>query len=141
MSGIEAIGLVLGVLPLLVSVIEHYDDVFRPFRRFKEYAPEFARFERRLLAQKTIFRSQCQLLLHPLTDLNTAETMLNEKLHLLWTSKELDTELSHSLGRSAGACIATMKDIEEQLTEVQRKADELNLAAIKELPVSLKTLN
>lgn len=44
MSGIEAAaGLVLGVLPLVISAIEHYDDMLRPFlsyRNFTSRAPK-----------------------------------------------------------------------------------------------------
>lgn len=123
MSGIEGIGISLGVLSLVVSSIEHYEDVFRPFQRYKAFAPEIARFERRLLAQKTIFRSQCQLLLIPLIDVETTTKMIDEKgKHQMWRSAELEQSLKDNLGQSAEACVATMIDMEEQLKTVQGKA-------------------
>src|ERR1700737_2833197 len=46
MSGAETvIGLVLGVLPLFVSTAEHYDNVFRPFKRYKRFSKELKKFQ------------------------------------------------------------------------------------------------
>lgn len=120
MSGIEGIGIALGVLSLLVSSIGHYEDVFRPFQRYKDFAPEVSRFQRRLLGQKTYFRSQCQLLLIPLTDAETTNSMMNEKQnHRMWRSPELAQRLKTSLGQSAEACMATMAEMEKQLKTMQ----------------------
>ena len=127
MSGFEAAGVLLGVLPLLVSAIEHYDDVLRPLQRFKDYAPELSRFQRRILAQKTIFRSQCQLLLVPITDHETANDMLDGPKHQEWSSKHLKAKLEQQLGYSAKACAETIKDIEDQLSIIQEKAEGFGL--------------
>lgn len=106
----EGLGIVLAVLPLIVSALEHYEDVFVPFQRYKHYVPELARFQRRLLAQKTIFRSQCQLLLVSLTDEDTARSML-EGHHQEWLSNDLEARLSKQLGDSTNACVATIREI------------------------------
>lgn len=127
MSGFEAVGVVLGVLPLLVSAMEHYDDVLRPLQRFKDYAPELSRFQRRILAQKTIFRSQCQLLLVTITDHETADNMLDVPKHHEWASKHLKAKLEQQLGFSAKACAETIKDIEDQLSIIQEKAEGFGL--------------
>jgi hypothetical protein len=120
MSGIE-------VLSLLVSAIEHYNDVLRPLQRFKNYAPELARFQRRLLAQKTIFRSQCQLLLVPISDYETANSILDGSKHQKWSSKDLKAELEEQLGHSAKACAETIEGIKEQLNIIQKRAGECGL--------------
>ena len=136
MSGVEGIGIVLGILPLLMSAAEHYEDVFRPFKRFKEFAPEISRFQRRILAQKAIFRSQCQLLLIPLTDLETTTDMLNKREHRMWSSIELGERVKDHLGQSADACTATMIEIEEQLEGIQEKSQEFTTVIMQDLPVS-----
>lgn len=126
----EGISISLGILPLLISALEHYEDVFRPFQRYRDFSPELARFQRQLLAQKTIFRSQCQLLLAPLTGAEMTTMMLNGKGHHMWDSDDLAGRLKSHLGHSAEACIATMMEMEEQLHEIQEKAQEF-------IPVSL----
>ena len=37
MLGAEGLGVILGILPLLISAAEHYEDVFRPLKRFKRF--------------------------------------------------------------------------------------------------------
>ncbi|KAG4441599.1 hypothetical protein IFR05_002883 [Cadophora sp. M221] len=124
MSGLEGISIALGILPLLISALEHYEDVFRPFQRYRDFFPELARFQRQLLAQKTIFRSQCQLLLAPLTGVEMTTLMLNGKRHHMWESGDMASRLKSHLGQSAEACVATMTEMEEQLYEIQEKAQE-----------------
>ncbi len=55
MSGFEVVGVVFGVLPILISAAEHYEDVFRPFKRYKKFAPELEEYQKKLGIQKAIF--------------------------------------------------------------------------------------
>jgi hypothetical protein len=131
----EALGRILGVLPLLVSAVEHYETVFRPFQRFKNFTPELARSQGRLLTQKTIFRLQCYELLLLATDEETANSMLCERKHDMWGSDKLESKIYGCLGQSAGAYIATMTDIEEQLKCIEQRAAEFKVV-LDEIPVS-----
>ena len=45
MTGIKVAGLVLGVLPILISALEHFDNVGRPFSRYRNFTPEVRRFQ------------------------------------------------------------------------------------------------
>jgi hypothetical protein len=83
MTGVEAAGLLLGVLPLMISAAEHYDDISRPFRRYLKFAPELKLYQHQLCTQKTIFRNECQKLLSMLIDRQTAKDMLKESKHYL----------------------------------------------------------
>jgi hypothetical protein len=40
----EALGIALAVLPLIVSALEHYEDFFVPFQRYKDYVQNWADF-------------------------------------------------------------------------------------------------
>jgi hypothetical protein len=124
MSGIEGLGVALGILPLVMSAAEHYEGVFRPFKRYKDFAPEISRLQRRILAQKAIFLSQWQLLLIPLTDLDTTMHMLIRREHYMWSSADLEERLKDHLGQSAEACMATMIEIKEELKGIHGKSEE-----------------
>jgi len=126
MSGAE-VGLILGVLPLLVSAMEHFDGVLGPLQRFKDYAPEISRFQRRLLAQKTIFRSQCQLLLVPLTGNEIANEMLELPEHEKWSEGALKNKLEQQLRGSAEACVEIIRAIEDELGTINKKAENFVL--------------
>jgi hypothetical protein len=45
MAGFEIAGVVLGVVPLLISAVGTYDNVYRPFvTRYKDYKPALKSF-------------------------------------------------------------------------------------------------
>jgi len=60
MSGIETAGIILSTFPLL---IESYDRVIQPFRRYRKFSSNFEIFHDEYEAERTIFRTECVLLL------------------------------------------------------------------------------
>lgn len=98
MSGVEiAVGLALGVLPLLISAAEHYDDCLRPFIRYKNFVKEADRFQNLLAIQKVIFKNQCRILLEEIIEHDVASSMLNDPSganHPSWSDIELEKQLS-----------------------------------------------
>lgn len=124
MSGAEAVaGLVLGVLPLLIAAAEHYEDVFRPFARYRKYAQEVSKLHRVLEAQRTIFRNECQHLLTSITDWEVANEMLQEPCHPFWADSTMDQKFARQLGSSGNACAATIGLIEEKLKEIDKESE------------------
>jgi hypothetical protein len=137
MSGAETIiGLVLGVLPLLVSTAEHYDDVFRPFRRYRRFSKELKKFQQEFLGHKTVFHNECLLLLSTFTGVEMASEMLREKGHPLRKDLDLNKKLSDRLGKSRDACQATINLIMEELDSIQHKSRSFELAMSEDMPVS-----
>ena len=122
MSGAEV---VLGILPLLLSVAEHWDDCLRPFKRYRKFATEVDRFRQLLNVQHTIFRNQCRILLENVTEDNTAVQMLAQWKHPLWSDSEIESELSKRLAESKDACVAAIKLIAERLEDVLKESRDL----------------
>ena len=131
MSGVEAIaGLALGILPLLISAAEHYDDCLRPFIRYKNFAKEADRFAHLLGVQKTIFRNQCRLLLEEIIEHDVASSMLSPSPsganhHPSWSDIDLEDQLSQLLGDSRDACVTTVEMIEERLRDIKGESQDL----------------
>ena len=109
-------GLVLGVIPLLISAVENYEITFQPFVTYRRYLKEVQRFTARLDAQRAIFRNESQLLLlsvgQNLTDI------LGDPNHPSRNDEELSSRLQHLLGSSYDTCISTLNLINETLREV-----------------------
>jgi hypothetical protein len=140
MSGAETIiGLVLGVLPLLVSTAEHYDDVFQPFRRYKRFSKELKKFQQEFLGHKTVFHNECLLLLSTFTGVETANEMLREPDHPLRKDLDLNKKLSDQLGASREACYGIINLIKEELDSIGRESRSFELATLEEIPVSCCT--
>jgi hypothetical protein len=137
MSGAETvIGLVLGVLPLLVSTAERYDDVFRPFRRYKRFSKELKKFQREFLGHKTVFHNECLLLLSTFAGVETASEILREKNHPLRKDLELNKKISDQFGGSRDACQATIRLIIEELDGLEFQSQSFERAIPGGAPVS-----
>lgn len=90
MSGVEVLGLVLGILPLIISAIEHYEDILRPINRYRRFLTKAARFHDELETERTVFEAECQLLLgSAVADLEVAKSMLKDsKVNLPFHSRD-----------------------------------------------------
>jgi hypothetical protein len=139
MTGVEAAGFVLGVLPLMISAAEHYEDVFRPFNRYRKFAPELELYQQQLGTQKTIFRNECHLLLATLTNRQTAKEMLREGKHPSWEDLDLDERFSKQLGDSGVACKNIIDLMRGKLGEIEEKTESFGLVLQHSFPVRLRT--
>jgi hypothetical protein len=137
MSGFEVVGVVLGVLPLLISAAENYEEVFKPFKRFKRCAPELELYQQQLKTQKMIFLNQCQLLLTALTGRESAKEMLREKDHPSWNNAILKKKLVEQLGHSKEACEATVQMIAIKLKSIEEDAESFGSILQESIPVCL----
>jgi hypothetical protein len=135
MTGIEAAGLVLGVLPLMISAAEHYEDVVRPFKRYRKFAPELELYQQRLETQKTIFRNECHLLLATLTNRQTAKDMLRESKHPSWEDPDLNEKFSRQLGDSGAACTNIINLMQGKLKEIEEKTKSFESVMKQSIPV------
>ena len=136
MTGVEAVGFVLGVLPLMISAAEHYEDVFRPFKRYRRFAAELDQYQQQLGTQKTIFRNECRLLLATLTNRLTAKEMLRECKHASWEDPDLDKKFSIQLADSGAACKNIINLIHGKLKEVEERTESFGSVIQQSIPVT-----
>lgn len=125
MAGVEIGFGVLGILPLIISTAEHYNDCFRPFRRYRKFATEVDHFQQRFKIQRAIFRNQCRILLDIVTPQDATSSMLEDPGHPLWIDREVDQQLAEYLEESKDACVAVVKLINEILRGVERESQSL----------------
>ena len=129
MSGAETVaGLVLGVLPLLISAAEHYEDCFRAFRRYRKFNSEVREFRQQFKIQKTIFRNQCRLFLEETVEHDVATKMLEEKGHPYWHDSKVEAELLQQLCVSSDMCVGIIEIIElikQRLASIGKQSQKL----------------
>ena len=123
MSGIEAAGLALAILPLFISTIEHYDDILRPLSRYKNFTSKVQRFIDELETERTIYRTECQLLLATVAGNKTALDMLRDHRHTSWNNAVIRTRLVGQLGDLGATCGALISRINDKLLEIGKKSD------------------
>lgn len=115
MSGFEVLGVVLGVLPLLVSAAEHYEDICRPFVRYRDFHKGVQRFQSSLSTQRRIYLNSSLLLLRHITDKDTATQILNSSAEM---NEELKEALANALGSSGEECMGIIQTINETLQKI-----------------------
>jgi hypothetical protein len=110
-----AVGLVLGVLPLLISTAKHFDNIALPFRRYRDFHEGVKKFHGSLQTQKTIFRNFYELLLKTFVNNELAVRVLDRTADV---TKELDQKLSMVLGSSADTCLRIIEEVEAILCNI-----------------------
>ena len=124
MSGVEAVGLALAVLPLLISTAEHYDSCLRPFQRYKHFAREADCFRHLLSIEKTKFRHECRLLPEEFVDHDVARGILSGGSPSSPGDTTLETSFTRLLGDSKEACFNVAEMIRQKLQEIEDKSQE-----------------
>lgn len=137
MSGVEAIGLALGLLPLLISAIEHYDDIIRPISRYRNFASKAGRFLDELETQRTIFRTECQLLLAIAAGPEVAANMLLDHRHSLWNDMAISRRLTDQLGSLSPTCKSLVSKIDGKLRDIGQKCEQFGAAIAQANSVSV----
>lgn len=128
----EAAGLALAILPLLLSVVEHYEDCLRPIERSIHFASRVKRFQEHLRVQKTVFSNQCRILLETVVERDVATRMLQDKRSPIWQDRIVELGISKQLEGSRGACMAVISQISSTLEVLEKLGAELANAVQEE---------
>ncbi|KAL9110447.1 MAG: hypothetical protein Q9227_004991 [Pyrenula ochraceoflavens] len=99
----EAAGLVLAVLPLMISATEHFNSARRAISRFRRFSAETKRLLSVVNTQRTIFRGEVRLLLGPLAGRDIAQHMLDDLDHPNWTDTSFAKAVNTHLGDGTNA--------------------------------------
>lgn len=65
MSRLEVVGVVLAVVPLVISGIKNYENVIDPIVTFRKYSKALKTFTTELNVQQDIFQNECIWILSP----------------------------------------------------------------------------
>lgn len=124
MTGIEAAGLVLAAVPLVISALENYESFIDPTKAFVRYRGELSRATRQLVNHYTSYEQSVQILLTPIADRQEVCDMMESTGNELWKDKEIEKALRRRLGTSYHAYIRTVHDIEGAIMSI---AEHLNI--------------
>ena len=93
-TGIEAAGLMLAILPILLSAAEHYRDGLQSLKEWRRYPREVDSLYWDLKGQQSLFRSTCEILLRSICgddiDAPTLTDWLNNPAGGGWKSTRLE---------------------------------------------------
>ncbi|KAH7074704.1 hypothetical protein BKA63DRAFT_414714 [Paraphoma chrysanthemicola] len=124
MSGIEAAGLVLGCLPLIIQGIESYNEGLDPIKSFVRWERELPQFIRKLRNQHVHYATTIRILFEPITsEVELAEMMSSPGSGEIWKRKDMAEKLQERLQESYQAYQGTIVDIERITKKIASKLD------------------
>ena len=127
MSGLEAVGLFLGIIPLIIEAFDHCGRTYDAFATYQKYPKEIMKIDSKLGAQRTVFRNNCNNLLTKMTgDRQRAHDMLSKPSHEMWRDENLQESFLRqidSLDQTLYSCRRTMEQIHDALKAISRETD------------------
>ena len=126
MTGIGETGLVLSLIPLLVSTAEHYEDILRPIRRWRNISIEAKRFQQKVFVQESIYKTECEHLFWNVSDRETARAVLENKAGFEQQKLFIGTELERRFGASAAAYSTVVDQIRTTLDQINTERLDLD---------------
>src|ERR1700743_3522710 len=126
MSGIEITGLVLGAIPLVISALEHYEDIIGPAKAFVKFQGELDRAIRELRNQHTLFEQSIEVLLRPITTDQELSEMIDNTQSKLWQDVTIEEELRSHLGKAYPSYMRTVNDIQKIMIGIATKLDNVH---------------
>ena len=114
-TGVETAGLVLGSLPLLISALEHYEDIVRPTKEFFTWRKHRRKLVQELYTLRASYDQAINLLLKPIADTNELITMVEDPLNDLWTAGPIAAKLQDMLGPAYDPLVLAIGEVAEIL--------------------------
>ncbi|KAL8785152.1 MAG: hypothetical protein Q9195_008744, partial [Heterodermia aff. obscurata] len=138
MSGFEIVGVVLGVLPLIISTIEDYEKIVDPVVTFRKYSKALQTFTTELNVQRDIFQNECIWILSRFVDGHDLEAMLQDPAHNLRRVLRHDDSLDGSVSKTLGASpYRQLRDIlvllSDSLNEIYEETKDLSEGLSKQI--------
>ncbi|KUJ15639.1 uncharacterized protein LY89DRAFT_685593 [Mollisia scopiformis] len=128
MAELAALGVVLGVLPLIVSAIEDYENVCRPIGHYRNYALESIKVQQKLGIEKAIFINECKLLLQTtLSSTSLANQMVADIKHAAWKDQGLNETLTKCIANYEGYFNKIIEDIRAQVLGIEHLCQEYGI--------------
>ncbi|KAF4553332.1 Hypothetical protein D9617_7g030590 [Elsinoe fawcettii] len=126
MSAVEVAGLILAAIPLVVSALEHYDDIMDSTTAFFRFQGELGRITRRLRNLLDSFEQSLLVLLTPITAVSDRRDMLDNTNSPIWQDAGIDRLLRDHLQGSYLSYMRTVKDIERVITAIADKIENIH---------------
>ncbi len=129
MSGFEIIGVVLGVLPLIITAIEDYEKIVGPIVTYRQYSKALKTFTTELNVQRDIFQNECIWILSRFVDGHELEDMLKDSSHnlrnVIKQDRSLDVNVSSTIGPHYGQLREILELIKASLDEIYEETKHL----------------
>lgn len=121
MSGVEAAGLVLGAIPLVVIGLENYIKGVATIKRYFRYRLELESLLRALTTEYDIFRNTCEALLDGVVRQQKMVMLLKHPGGDLWKDPVIERKLKDRLQGAYSGYLDTVNNMVLVIEEFQKR--------------------
>ncbi|THZ18496.1 hypothetical protein D6C91_05489 [Aureobasidium pullulans] len=120
MSGLEVAGIVLAVIPLFISAIEHYEDGLGPVKmlRLSVYRRQLAHYRTKLVLEYGLYTNALEELLVDIVPRQDLRNMITQGSGPLWRDPMLDNRLKERLGMIYDTYLLVMRQMQEVMVKI-----------------------
>ncbi|KAH7323009.1 hypothetical protein B0I35DRAFT_350567 [Stachybotrys elegans] len=138
MSGLEVAGLVLGSIPILVSLLQNYGNGITLMRNWRKREREVKSLIRNLDVEKVRLQNVCEKLLNGVAPPSAIEDAIEDPFGPIWKDEHIYRKIRARLWKGVDNFETTLGDIKEALEELKKRVEphdggrvsvELKLAA------------
>lgn len=119
MSGLEIPGLIFGVLPVFVQVLQSYRNIHDTLHAFRHYSREVKRIKIQFKIQHHNFQNECSLLQYIIAGEDTFQTVWDDKDRTSQRNASLEEHLNKRIDDSHQTCEDIVNDIKKELDEME----------------------
>ncbi len=123
MSGFEVVGVVLSVVPLVISALEHYEEGVSTIRRYQHYKREVRDIILALQTEQVFYRNICEQLLSDIVNPVDLESLLRDPGGPLWSRPHVSRKLRTRLGNSHDIYITRVQDAMSAIEQFKQRLD------------------
>ncbi|KAL3467224.1 hypothetical protein BJX64DRAFT_283946 [Aspergillus heterothallicus] len=121
-TGLEAVGVTLAVLPVIVNQLDNYAKGCEKLRGWRRSRHVFASFKLGLTTQQTIFKNTLENLLHGIVeDEDKIGELVEHPQQTQWCEAGLQGLLRQRLGRSHDVFVANMLSLHGSIMELSKR--------------------
>jgi hypothetical protein len=131
--------LVLAIIPLVISAIEHYSDVKKGAARYRRFSDDIDDFFMELDSHCGIFKASVQLLLTSAVGSEEAARMVHNLEDTLWKDDKLDVCVSERLGGLLSAAKSCLRLVHREGEKLSKVCNSYRFIALNVELVSLQT--
>ena len=123
MSGFEIVGVVLAVLPLLISAVENYQSGLNPLKTLlypSKHRIELHSLKRKLRVQRDLFENSLTTLLLPSISRKTLDILFKNPNGPAWHTPATTEKLKLQLESTHSGCLIVIEDLGDAFKELQK---------------------
>lgn len=121
MSGVEVVGIVLGGIPLIISILEHYRDGVSTIQRWRRYERERQSLVRSLKTERVKLYNTCEKLLVGLVSPSQAQAMIQSPFGTLWQEDAFKRKIRARLGDSIEVFESNVEEMRDAMYEMMQR--------------------